>query len=245
MINSQGEFWKSRAENYNKLEWANEPDYIKAFINMCELKETDVVLDVGTGTGIIARAIAPFVKRITGIDTSIDMLTKQELVKNVCFEQRDIRLTRFPYRSFDKITARMVFHHIVQQTQLAMDECYCLLKTGGKIILAEGVPPNEKLKEDYTAIFKLKENRLVLSEDDLIALMLNAGFKNIRYEYYVMRNFSVLNWLKNSGLSIATQMKIAHLHVYSSDEFRSAYNMKIKGGDCFIDVKNVIITGEK
>jgi ubiquinone/menaquinone biosynthesis C-methylase UbiE len=139
----------------------------------------------------------------------------------------------------------MVFHHIIERTQKAMDECYRILRIGGKMVLSEGVPPTLEVKEDYKRIFKLKEKRLTFTEEDLINLMKNSGFKNIKVLVHVMKNFSVYDWLENSGLPREKQNRIFEMHVTGSDKFKKAYNMKIVSGDCLIDVKNLILVGEK
>ncbi len=173
------------------------------------------------------------------------MLDHSNWKDNKYFIKRDIRDSIFCDNVFDKVTARMVFHHITERTQEAMDECYRILKTGGKMILSEGVPPIPEVKEDYKRIFKLKEKRLTFTEEDLVNLMKNSGFKNIRVFAHVMKNFSVRDWLNNSGLPRDKQNKIYELHVSGSEIFKKAYNMKKVNGDCLIDTKNLILVGEK
>jgi len=138
---------------------------------------------------------------------------------------------------FDKVTARLVFHHILEGTQKAMDRCYRVLKRGGKMILSEGIPPSEEVKEDYIKIFKLKEKRLTFMEEDLIALMKEAGFKNIQSRILWLRQMSVKNWLVNSGLPQSTKNKIFRLHLNARDRFKKAYHMIEKERDCWIDMK--------
>jgi hypothetical protein len=113
------------------------------------------------------------------------------------------------------------------------------------MVLAEGVPPLSEVKEDYERIFKLKEERLTFTEEDLVSLMKNSGFKNIKVIVHMMRNFSVKDWLENSGLPKNKQNKIFAMHVNGSEIFKKAYNMKMNQGDCLIDVKNLILVGEK
>ena len=244
-MNNQEQFWKIRSEGYNSLKWVNDNSYLTAFINACEPNENDLVLDVGTGTGIVAHAIAPLVKEVIGLDLSQDMLKHSNWQENKYFIKRDIRKRIFHEEIFDKVTARMVFHHIVDDASIAMDECFRVLKKGGKIILSEGIPPVPAVKDDYINIFKLKEERLTFLEEDLIRMMEKSRFKNIKVLTHIMKNFSVKNWLENGGLPQERQDKIFEMHVTGSDIFKKAYNMRIINGDCLIDVKNIILIGEK
>lgn len=241
----QEKFWKVRSEKYNNLKWVNEPSYIRAFISSVDFNKNDLVLDVGTGTGVVAHALAPLVKEVIGLDISQDMLEHSNWKGNKYFIKRDIRDQIFFDNVFDKVTARMVFHHITDRTQKAIDECYRILKIGGKMVLSEGVPPIPEIKEDYKRIFKLKEKRLTFTEEDLVSLMKNSGFKNIIVSVHIMKNFSVHDWLENSGLAKDKQNKIFEMHVNGSEIFKKAYNMKNVNGDCLIDVKNLILVGEK
>jgi len=241
----QEKFWKIRSEKYNNLNWVSETSYIRALISASDFNKKDIVLDVGTGTGVIAHAIAPLVKEVIGLDISQDMLEHSNWDKNKYFIKRDILEPIFYGEIFDKITARMVFHHITRHTQKAMDECHRILKKGGSMILSEGVPPSKEVKNDYQKIFNLKEDRITFLEEDLIKLMGNSGFKNIKVVTHLMKNFSVKNWLINSGLSKEKQDLIFEMHVTGSNTFKKDYNMKIINGDCIISVKNLIVVGEK
>ena len=241
----QEQFWKARSKKYNNLKWVNEPSYLQAFVSSVDFNKNDLVLDVGTGTGVIAHAVAPLVKEVIGLDISQDMLEHSNWQGNKYFIKRDIRNPIFCENVFDKVTARMVFHHIIERTQKAMNECYRVLRKGGKIVLSEGVPPIPELKEDYKNIFKIKEKRLVFLEEDLSNIMRISGFKDIMALNHTMKNFSVKNWLENGCLPQKIQDKIFEMHVTGSDIFKNAYNMKIVNGDCLIDVKNLILVGKK
>ena len=242
---NQEQFWKTRSKKFNNLKWANEYSYIEMFIYSGDFKKNDIVLDVGTGTGIIARALSPIVKEVIGIDISRDMLEHNDWNGNKYFIKRDIRTPIFHDNIFDKVVARMVFHHITEGIQGAMDECYRILKNRGKMILAEGVPPTPEVRQEYINIFKLKEKRLTFMEEELINIMRRSGFKNINVSQYIMKNFSVNDWLENSGLIKRKRDKIFEMHTMGSDTFKKAYNMKITKDDCFIDVKNLILVGKK
>ena len=241
----QEKFWKIRSKKYNSLKWVTDKYYLDAFISSADFNAKDIVLDVGTGTGVVAHALASMVKEVIGLAISQAMLEHINWKDNKYFIKRDIRDPLFYEGVFDKVTARMVFHHILKDGQKAMDECYRILKKGGSMVMSEGIPPSPEVKNDYLEIFKLKEERLTFLEEDLTGMMKKSGFKGIHPVPHIMKNFSVKNWLENSGLPLEKQDRIFEMHVTGSGIFKKAYNMKIVNGDCLIDVKNIILVGTK
>lgn len=238
-------FWRMRARRYNRLEWANHRSYLEAFVRLGDFRKSDLGLDVGTGTGIVAHAVSFLVREVIGLDKSQDMLEHSNWYGNMYFIKRDIRNPIFASEVFDKVTCRQVFHHILKDRQRAMNECYRVMKKGGRMIFSDGVPPTKRVKKDYIEIFRLKERRVTFYEEDLIRLMAQAGFKNIKLEILWLKKMSVRNWLVNSGLPQSIQDKIYRLHRDAQDYFKEDYNMKETADDCLIDMKMAILGGEK
>jgi len=247
MRDQRERFWKQRSKNYEKLEWAIKGGYLHEFLDAGAFNSDDQVLDIGTGTGIIAHTISPFVDKVIGVDISRDMLTHafKHRTDNEEFIRMDATALDFPHGTFTKVTARMVFHHILENTQKAMDECYRVLRRGGKMIFSEGVPPSDRVKPFYVDMFKLKEERLTFMDSDLIGLMRDAGFVNIQERVYWSRSSSIKNWLYNSGIPVENQERIFEMHLEMDETGKKDYNMKIENGDCFIDMKFIILVGEK
>ncbi|OGW83070.1 MAG: hypothetical protein A3C47_04600 [Omnitrophica bacterium RIFCSPHIGHO2_02_FULL_51_18] len=244
---NEKEFWAMRAKKYNNLEWANKGDYLHEFLNLGDFHENDVVLDLGTGTGIIAHTVAPFVKRVVGVDISETMLQRAHnpAFTNIQWMPMDAHELKFPDASFDKVTARMVFHHIIEHTEKAMRECSRVLKKGGRMVFSEGVPPTRHVVPFYTEMFKLKEDRITFMDEDLENLMKQAGFVNIQKKIYWARRSSIKNWLSNSGIPQVNQDQIFQMHVDLDAQGKKDYNMALENDDCLIDMKFVILIGEK
>lgn len=247
MDNRSLNFWAERSKGYNQLEWANSQALIKAIIHCGDFEKPHLVLDIGTGTGIMAKAVAPLVDRVIGIDFSLDMLKSFDgsLPDNCYMVKADIREPLFNDGQFDRIVARYAFHHFVDFAQEAVNQCYRILKPKGRLIICEGTPPTHRLRRDYERIFALKEDRLTFMEQDLIMLMSEAGFKTIGISLQWLRKMSVRNWLDSSGLSEPIKNTIFDMHVNSSPEFKNDYNLKLTKNDCLIDMRQVIVTGVK
>lgn len=240
------QFWHIRAEKYDNLFWTKDISYIDAILEASGFSKDDVVLDVGTGTGAIARTIRPLVSHVIALDNSPSMLEKGKW-DGFSFIKWDIADRIFKDSLFDKVIARMVFHHIFDDLSKVYIRCYDVLTPKGRLIVAEGVPPTDDpdIVEWYTEMFKLKEERRVFSPSELVDYHKKAGFQNVKCHTHIMKGFSIRNWLENSGIDMGTQEKIMGMHLNASQKVKDAYNMEIKDGDCLVDTKNVIVTGDK
>lgn len=239
-------FWNIRADKYDKLFWTKDASYIDAILKVGQFNKNDIVLDVGTGTGIMARKVKPMVKHIIALDNSTAMLNMGKW-EGFSFVKWDIAERIFKDNIFDKVIARMVFHHIFDDLGKVCVRCFDVLKNPGMLIVAEGVPPSDdkEIVEWYTEMFKHKEERRIFSSDKLAKYLVRAGFRDIECHTHIMENFSVCNWVENSGLDEESKKYILDMHRNASPKVKKAYNMSIVGNDCLINTKNIIMTGKK
>ena len=243
---ADGHFWNVRAKNYDKLFWTKDEGYQEKILAAGEFSKKDLVLDVGTGTGIMARCIRPHVRHVVGMDFSDSML-KRGTWEGISMMKWDLTEGLFQNRLFDKIVGRMVFHHILDNLDRAFLRCYDLLKGGGRLIIAEGVPPGEdqEVIDWYTEMFKHKEVRRTFTKSLLVNYFTKNGFKDVKVHTYKMKRFNINNWLINSGLDKAKQKLILDMHFKASRKVKAAYNMKVRDGVCLVDTDNLIIVGDK
>lgn len=239
-------FWNIRARHYDRLYWTKDAGYIRKIIDVAGFSRNDLVLDIGTGTGTMARSIQPHVKHVVGMDFSDSML-KRGRWDGISMVKWDLTDGLFRNHLFDKIVGRMVFHHILDNLDRAFLRCYDLLKCRGKLVIAEGVPPGEdpEIVEWYTAMFKHKEKRRTFTKSLLVGYFVKNGFNDVRAYKYKMRRFNINNWLVNSGLHKARQTRILNLHRDAPEKVKAAYRMTFEDGACYVDTDNLIIVGRK
>ena len=101
------------------------------------------VLDVGTGTGIVAVTLAQFGCRVSAIDHSADMLQHalaraQEagVSRLLNFELGDGERLPYPDGSFDAVTIQGVLHHL-PDCQPMLRESRRVLRPGGELYVSE------------------------------------------------------------------------------------------------------------
>lgn len=241
-------FWKTRAQRYDALDWVNRKGYLQRFVETGRFSKDDRVLDVGTGSGVVAFEVAPLVREVVGIDASPEML-KLAIAKNgaanVRFEVADVRRLAYADESFDKVTARMVYHHVLDGGETGVRECGRVLRPGGLFVLSEGVPPCRELKDWYQEMFSYKEERRTFLDDDLVDLARAGGFSRVEHDVHVSKRVSIGNWLDNSGIPDSNKRKIVDMHLALDDFGKRVYNMEIAAGDIFIDMKFVIVAATK
>ena len=247
-IESEKKHWANRAKHYSNLEWASRSTYLEAVVRAGNLSPMDVVLDAGTGTGLIAESVVPHVSEVIGVDISTAMMEglENETSGRCKYLVGDIRSLQFQQGYFSKVFSRMVFHGLMDGIDQAAHECFRVLQSGGKFILSEGIPPERYAEDWYTEMFRHKENRLTLFPDTLEALLDRSGFSNIETEIHVSEQVSIRNWLENSGLPLASQETIMGIHLSMPDPIRKAYNAVFPdNGDVLIDMKFAIVVGTK
>ncbi len=240
------EYWIVRAKKYNELKWVTDYYLLNQLIMFCNLKKTDIVHEIGCGTGVIAKAIAPKVKQVVASDYATEMLTQLHADEKIITMCSDVEQEPVFLEDFDKIIARMVFHHI-DDLEKGLNNCRKMLKYGGSIIIQEGIPPTEDkaIIDWYTYVMGKKEKRHTFTETRMHIILGWCGFRNVESKVITDKNFSVSNWLASSGQDAKVCQEIYELHKKAPYRIKKAYNMRITKDDILINTKVLLIKGEK
>ena len=94
-------------------------------------------LDVGTGAGTLALALAPLVREVVGVDAVPELLdaARANAPANVTFVEGDATSLPFASFSFDLAATRRTLHHIARP-ELVVAELVRVTRPGGTIVLA-------------------------------------------------------------------------------------------------------------
>lgn len=99
-----------------------------------------VVGDLGAGTGSFSETLAPFVRRVVGIDRSAEMLAAARLrlegVGNVDLRQGDLEELPIADGELDVAVLALVLHYVVDPA-LVLKEVHRALRPGGRVIVVD------------------------------------------------------------------------------------------------------------
>lgn len=105
-----------------------------------------VVGDLGTGTGALSALIAPFVRRIVGVDRSAEMLRAAAIrladTPNVDFREGDLESLPIRDGELDLAILALVLHYVVDPPAV-LAEVHRALTPGGRILLLD-MRPHER-----------------------------------------------------------------------------------------------------
>jgi ubiquinone/menaquinone biosynthesis C-methylase UbiE len=103
-------------------------------------------LDVGTGAGAFALALAPLVREVVGVDPVPELLeqARARAPENAEFVQADGRALPFPDASFDLATTARTLHH-TPRPELVLAELTRVLRPGGTMLVVDQLAPVDPL----------------------------------------------------------------------------------------------------
>lgn len=190
-LKKEAYFWNSFSDKYDSFIQKNfGQTYDQIFQKLsCDISKTDEILEIATGTGLVAFEISNKVKQINAVDVSPEMILKAKekqlelKLNNINFEVGDICNLQFKDSVFDLVIASNVMH-LLYEPQKALFEINRVLKTNGKAILptfCHGENLKSLILSKLASLVGFKaQNRWSINEfNDFIE---KNGFKKIRSE---------------------------------------------------------------
>jgi SAM-dependent methyltransferase len=142
--------YDAAAAEFDRLSERLVTPFSEAMLGHACIAPEDRILDVGTGSGLVALRAATLVAKgkVVGIDHSSGML-KQASAKvherglgdTVSFRLMDAEELDFPNQSFDKVISLFALLHFPEPLR-ALQEIHRVLRPGGRVVIGVGSGPS-------------------------------------------------------------------------------------------------------
>ncbi len=171
-------------------------------INELGIKKGSTVLDIGAGTGRLALHTAELIGRdglYFGIDLSQERINiakkKAQSIQasNLFFEVGDgTDLSRFENGFFDVVYMNSVFHWI-KDKKILFDECYRVLKPGGRLGFTSQVKnvPHNGIREIARTILKKRGYNIQISNHDNYPVTVDEARELLEQTGFLVQNIEV------------------------------------------------------
>ena len=192
--------WSARGADYAASEPHKFGPSLPKLLELARPLRTDVCLDVGTGTGHTAAALAPFVRKVYGLDPAEGMLAAAREtyggVDKLEFTPGTGDDTGFPDDTFDLVTARHTLHHHAN-VQSTLAEIRRVLKPGGRFVMVDEVTPNGELEAWYHALERARDPTHVRAYlmDEWRAFVREAGLEWVVGDARTVYTLDVESWI--------------------------------------------------
>lgn len=111
-------------------------------------------LDIATGTGEFARALAPHVASVIGVDATDAMIERgrsfvaQAGIENISFQKGVVQELPFEDEVFDVVASRYAFHHFADPKPV-IAEMVRVCQPGGHVLIVDIIVPDESMAAAY------------------------------------------------------------------------------------------------
>ena len=140
-----------------------DPAALQKVVELARPHPGDLALDIATGPGHVALALAPFVSRVIAYDMTEEMLleTRQNALArglaNVVTRKGIAERLPFPDSTFDIVTVRHAPHHYADAPG-ALREMARVAKIGARVVIVDSSSPeDESLDRQWNHMEKLRD----------------------------------------------------------------------------------------
>jgi demethylmenaquinone methyltransferase / 2-methoxy-6-polyprenyl-1,4-benzoquinol methylase len=176
----------------------------KRVIELARLRSDSYLLDVGSGTGDLAReALASFPQaQVISLDFTLEMMRAGQKDRALNFSSADALCLPFNDSSFDAVVSGFLMRNVID-LQKALREQYRVLRNGARIVILDTTPPKRNIlspliwlhmhvvipvlgglltgaREAYRYLPESTER--FITAEDLASRMISVGFRKVNFQ---------------------------------------------------------------
>ena len=203
------------ADAYVQSETHAAGDDLSRLVDIVAPVASDEALDIATGGGHVAAALAPRVQRVVASDLTVEMLDAaarffaSKHLTNIDLAEADAEALPFADETFDIVTCRIAPHHFPHPERF-VSEAARVLGAGGRFGLLDTTVPAGAVGEWHNAFDKARDPSHVrsLTVDEWTGLLQAAGLEIRAIEHYPKRH-EFASWTARAGLEPAARDALA------------------------------------
>jgi len=236
--------FRRRSGRYHRSSnWVGDRELLDKIFALAAVRGGETVLDLATGTGIVAGRFRGQVKEVIGLDISADM-TRQA---SACVDRMIISpIESIPLESesVDVCVCRQGLQFV--SLPEAVEEIARVLRPGGRAVFCHLAAYGD---EDKTEAFKIQALRNparvnFFKPGDLEAVAQSSGLTVAETARHLSVE-SVDRWIDHGALNSQERKAVKDAYLASSQDFQRIHKIEEKNGDIFDTMLFVIIRAEK
>ena len=209
------------------------------------------VLDLATGAGHTALAMAPHVAHVLASDLTADMLSvaedlaRERGVTNISFEMADAEETPFAGGEFDLVTCRIAPHHFPHVDRFVL-EAHRVLRAGGTFAVVDNVVPEGSAGDYVNRFEKLRDpsHHHALALDEWRQALEKAGFVVTNVEAAPKR-MAFQPWAERMGAAEEMIVELRRMLESAPNEAADYFRAELDGDGLHFYLSEAIVISQK
>lgn len=238
------EHFRERSQRYSaSSSWVSDQKLLDEIFDASGVKGDEVLLDIATGTGLVAKQFKGKVKEVIGLDVSEDMTSQATSHVNRLVIS-SVEKIPFPEASIDVAVCRQGLQFVDMDQAIA--EVYRVLKPGGRVVFchlcAYGL-------EDRADAFRIQALRNVARVNffvpgDLESVLETHGLVVKNTHQYLSRE-SVNQWIDHGASTQEQRDEIKKTYRDSTTQFKKLHDLQFVGDDILDTMMFLTVVAEK
>jgi len=236
--------FRDRSAGYNRSSnWAGDQSLLDKIFALAAPRAEETVLDLATGTGLVAKQFRGKVRKLIGLDISPDMTSQAGafIDRMIISPMEDIPLEP---ASVDLCVCRQGLQFV--DLSKTLPEVVRVLKPGGRVVFCHLNAYQDEDREESFKIQSLRNPSRVnfFKPGDLESLLSRHGLSVTECQRHESRE-SVNQWIEHGASTEVERKAIRNAYRGASDAFRKLHKLEIASDDIFDTMLFLLIRAEK